>query len=204
MCRSRTWPRSAPRLGADVPVCLAGRRRGCPGSARHSGPASAASRVWPRPDQSRHPGRHARGLPPRDAAFSPPLDPPRLWPDAAALAATLARVGNDLQAPAIALAPSIARVLEALAGEPGCLLARMSGSGATCFGLFATAVRGGGGGGPAWPATAWRSSAWRSSGLVGVGRRAGGVAALWACEVSARDLIHAGPVTRGRWGVAKR
>jgi len=45
---------------------------------------------------------------------------------------------NDLERPAIALAPVIADVLSALAALPGCRLARMSGSGATCFGLFAT------------------------------------------------------------------
>jgi 4-diphosphocytidyl-2-C-methyl-D-erythritol kinase len=44
--------------------------------------------------------------------------------------ATLAADGNDLKAPAIA------DVLAALAALPGCRLARMSGSGATCFGLF--------------------------------------------------------------------
>jgi 4-diphosphocytidyl-2-C-methyl-D-erythritol kinase len=35
------------------------------------------------------------------------------------------------------LTPAIGDVLDALAAIPGCLLARMSGSGATCFGLFA-------------------------------------------------------------------
>ena len=44
---------------------------------------------------------------------------------------------NDLQSPALALAPVIADVLGALQSAPGVLLARMSGSGATCFGLFA-------------------------------------------------------------------
>ena len=44
---------------------------------------------------------------------------------------------NDLEKPAIANAPVIARVLEVLRGLAGCTLARMSGSGATCFGLFA-------------------------------------------------------------------
>ena len=44
---------------------------------------------------------------------------------------------NDLEAPAIALCPPVGEVLEAMRALPGCLLARMSGSGATCFGLFA-------------------------------------------------------------------
>ncbi|MGA3307309.1 MAG: 4-(cytidine 5'-diphospho)-2-C-methyl-D-erythritol kinase [Xanthobacteraceae bacterium] len=46
---------------------------------------------------------------------------------------------NDLEDVAIALLPAIAHVLEALRTLPGCRLARMSGSGATCFGVFASA-----------------------------------------------------------------
>lgn len=42
---------------------------------------------------------------------------------------------NDLEAPALSLCPQIADVLAALRGT-GPLLARMSGSGATCFGLY--------------------------------------------------------------------
>ena len=47
---------------------------------------------------------------------------------------------NDLESAAIAVAPVIADVLTALRGLSGCGLARMSGSGATCFGLFSTAA----------------------------------------------------------------
>lgn len=43
---------------------------------------------------------------------------------------------NDLEADAIGVAPEIAAVLTSLRAQPGCELARMSGSGATCFGLF--------------------------------------------------------------------
>ncbi|MGF1605253.1 MAG: 4-(cytidine 5'-diphospho)-2-C-methyl-D-erythritol kinase [Rhodothalassiaceae bacterium] len=46
------------------------------------------------------------------------------------------RTRNDLQAAAIDIMPAIADILSALAAEPGCALARMSGSGPTCFGLF--------------------------------------------------------------------
>ncbi len=45
---------------------------------------------------------------------------------------------NDLEAPAIRLAPIIDDVLILLREQPGCALARMSGSGSTCFGIFAT------------------------------------------------------------------
>ena len=55
-----------------------------------------------------------------------------------AMACDLVVWGNDLQAAAVALCPAIDAVLAALAATPGCLLAQMSGSGATCFGLFAT------------------------------------------------------------------
>jgi 4-diphosphocytidyl-2-C-methyl-D-erythritol kinase len=53
-----------------------------------------------------------------------------------ALLARLANDRNDLEAPAITLQPVIADVLDALRSMPVCRLARMSGSGATCFGLF--------------------------------------------------------------------
>lgn len=43
---------------------------------------------------------------------------------------------NDLQAPAISILPEIGNVLSALSRQPGCALARMSGSGATCFAIF--------------------------------------------------------------------
>ena len=59
--------------------------------------------------------------------------------NAAALAAELKRRANDLEGPARFLAPAVDAALAALAAAPGCLLARMSGSGATCFGLFADA-----------------------------------------------------------------
>ena len=45
---------------------------------------------------------------------------------------------NDLEAPAIALCPQIADVLNALTAS-GAIFARMSGSGATCFGIYGTA-----------------------------------------------------------------
>ena len=58
--------------------------------------------------------------------------------DARALARMLARRRNDLSAAAMAIAPEVATALRALAGTPGVLLSRMSGSGATCFGLCET------------------------------------------------------------------
>jgi 4-diphosphocytidyl-2-C-methyl-D-erythritol kinase len=52
------------------------------------------------------------------------------------LAAALAPLRNDLTEAAVTLVPEIATLLRRLASLPGALLARMSGSGATCFALF--------------------------------------------------------------------
>ena len=127
-------------LGADVPVCLAGR------PARMTGVGEvldAAPRLPACGIVLVNPGV-AVATPSvfrvRTGDFSPPLDLPQRWQDAAALAATLSACRNDLQAPAISLAPAIADVLAALRATENNLLARMSGSGATCFALFATAA----------------------------------------------------------------
>ena len=63
---------------------------------------------------------------------------PELDPDmpADALLAALRKGRNDMEAAACLLAPVIGDVLAVLAAAPGCRLARMSGSGATCFALF--------------------------------------------------------------------
>jgi 4-diphosphocytidyl-2-C-methyl-D-erythritol kinase len=73
----------------------------------------------------------------RQGAWSEPATLPPAWGDAAAMAADLAKLRNDLEQPAAGLRPAIGDVLAALAATPGCLLARMSGSGATCFALYA-------------------------------------------------------------------
>ena len=56
--------------------------------------------------------------------------------NAAELAAWVAMQRNDLEAPAMRLLPVIGQVRAALSAQQGCLVSRMSGSGATCFGLF--------------------------------------------------------------------
>jgi len=55
------------------------------------------------------------------------------------LAAFLRTMRNDLEPAATLIAPAIGTCREALSAQPGCLMARMSGSGATCYGLFARA-----------------------------------------------------------------
>ncbi len=82
------------------------------------------------------------------AGWTPPAKPAAAL-DTAALAEAagheqflrlLTTQPNDLEGAAITLAPAIAEVLAALRALPGCTLARMSGSGATCFGLFGSAA----------------------------------------------------------------
>jgi len=131
----------AARLGADVPVCLAGRAAVMSGIGEISAPAPpmpAAGMVLVNPGVAVSTPAVFRA---REAGFSASaVWPAGGWTDAESLAADLRAAGNDLEAPALRLAPPIAESLEALRGAPGCLLARMSGSGATCFGLFADAA----------------------------------------------------------------
>jgi len=76
----------------------------------------------------------------RKGDFSKPARFTEAPADAAALAALLRERRNDLTEPALTVAPVIADALAALEATPGCLLGRLSGSGATCFGLYATAA----------------------------------------------------------------
>jgi len=66
------------------------------------------------------------------------LMPEHAFSDAADLVAFVGSCRNDLEAPALRMCPEISDVREALLVQDGCLLARMTGSGATCFGLFDT------------------------------------------------------------------
>mgnify|MGYP006275520933 CR=1 FL=1 len=134
----RPPPAEAGRLGADVPVCLAAR------PARMRGIGQRVSPVSGLPDLAAvlvNPGAAV----PTPEVFArlerrenPPMpDPLPRWETAADLVRWLVAQRNDLEATARAVAPEIGTALAALAGMPGCGLARMSGSGATCFGLFA-------------------------------------------------------------------
>ena len=131
--------RIAAGLGADVPVCLASQPARMGGVGELLGlapllPACGMVLVNPGAALSTQAVFQARA-----GEFSPPAMLPSRWEDAAAMARDLRQLGNDLQAPAIQLRPAVATALDWLAAQPGCLLARMSGSGATCFGLFAAA-----------------------------------------------------------------
>lgn len=144
LCRLYAHPTDDPALaaialslGADVPMCLAGR------PARVSG---VGERIMPTA------GHLSFGLllvNPRTAVSTPavfralekrnnpPLSDHSTFDAVEDLVTFLrTRTRNDLEAPAATLAPVVATVIRALAELPGVRLARMSGSGATCFGLF--------------------------------------------------------------------
>jgi len=127
-------------LGADVPVCLFGRTtvmRGIGENLEATAPLPETALVLVNPGVAVSTPAVFKA---RTGDFSQPVPfgaPPI---DAAALASWLDRyTANDLMVPAIAIEPVIGKVIDALRSKSGCLLARMSGSGATCFGLFATA-----------------------------------------------------------------
>lgn len=141
---SRLWRCELPdaaavlALGADVPVCLAGHPARMQGVGEkisrlpHALPPAHLVLVNPRVPVSTP--AVFRGLARKDNAPLP-TTLPRLN-TLVELAGFLAAQRNDLEAPAIAATPLIGAAKAAIAAQEGCHLARMSGSGATCFGLF--------------------------------------------------------------------
>ena len=128
-------------LGADVPVCLAGRPARMEGVGEVLSPLLPLPAAWlvlVNPGVAVSTPAVFRALERRDNARLP-ATLPRLA-TAEELAAFLMMQRNDLEAPAMALAPVIGQVRSALSAQSGCLMARMSGSGATCFGLFPDAL----------------------------------------------------------------
>ena len=126
-------------LGADVPMCIDSRPAFAGGigerlEAPPALPGFHLALVNPGASLSTPAVFKTRGGP-----FSAPARFAKAPADAAQLAALLGARSNDLEKAAMALAPAINQVLAGLRAQPGCLLARMSGSGATCFGLFAEA-----------------------------------------------------------------
>ncbi|MBV9930580.1 MAG: 4-(cytidine 5'-diphospho)-2-C-methyl-D-erythritol kinase [Alphaproteobacteria bacterium] len=117
----------AAELGADVPACLLSRT--LRGEGR--GDRLSEDRV---PDVA---GTPVLLVNPRIPVAT--VDVFRRWSgaDGGPLPAEPAAARNDLEAPACAVAPAIADVLAALRAAGGATLVRMSGSGATCFGLYA-------------------------------------------------------------------
>ncbi|ODT13470.1 MAG: 4-(cytidine 5'-diphospho)-2-C-methyl-D-erythritol kinase [Kaistia sp. SCN 65-12] len=127
----------APTLGADVPMCLRSTPLRATGIGEELQPVAGLPRlpmVLVNPRVAVSTPAVFRALARCDNPGLPAL--PATFADVAALAAWLETTRNDLEAPATALIPEIAEAHAAMAAAEGCLLARMSGSGATVFGLF--------------------------------------------------------------------
>jgi 4-diphosphocytidyl-2-C-methyl-D-erythritol kinase len=140
---------AARATGADVPVCLDPRPRVMRGIGEilsapatlpqlgiviiHPGFALATGPVFKALGLA--PGQPYAGFLPWETGAAGGGTPP-LPQDRESLLAWLACECNDLEAPAIAIAPAVAGVLAVIGGLDGCRLARMSGSGSACFGLF--------------------------------------------------------------------
>ncbi|MCC2112285.1 MAG: 4-(cytidine 5'-diphospho)-2-C-methyl-D-erythritol kinase [Hyphomicrobiales bacterium] len=128
-------------LGADVPMCLASWPALVSGIgeqiAAYDGLPGDLHLVLVNPGVGLATPEVFRALDRRENPPPPPL--PDQFEDVAALVEWLGESRNDLQASAIGLAPEIGVALALIGSNADCLLARMSGSGATSFGIFATA-----------------------------------------------------------------
>jgi 4-diphosphocytidyl-2-C-methyl-D-erythritol kinase len=132
----------AAQLGADVPVCLFGRAAMMTGIGEQIVAQPALPPFWlvlvnPGVALATKDVFAALNAGTGAGQFGPSMPLERRPDSAADLAILLRARRNDLEAPARFLAPEIDPVLAALKAQNGCLLARLSGSGATCFGLFA-------------------------------------------------------------------
>lgn len=138
------WLALAATLGADVPVCLASTAQFMWGVGRETVslptlPALPALLVNPGVPLATAEVFRALNAPPAPVrAALPPVPGP--FDDGTSIRAFLRESGNDLEPAARALCPEVGRVLAALAGERGASVARMSGSGATCFAIFGSAA----------------------------------------------------------------
>jgi 4-diphosphocytidyl-2-C-methyl-D-erythritol kinase len=135
-----SWDEVAARLGADVPVCLAGRPARLGGIGERIEPlahlpAFAAVLINPRlhlPTAAVYAALAAVPM----ASGSKPSAATLSFPTPETVLAYMRARGNDLERPATKLLPAIADVKAALMSTPGCRLAALSGSGPTCFGIF--------------------------------------------------------------------
>ncbi|OWU70250.1 hypothetical protein ATO2_06780 [Roseovarius sp. 22II1-1F6A] len=129
-------PKALLALGADVPVCMDPRPQRMRGVGERLDPVTGLPDL---PLLLVNPGVPVatpavfKALTERDGA---PMEPLPDAPDLPRFVEWLARQRNDLQPPAMALVPEIGTVLARMEASAGCLLARMSGSGATCFAIY--------------------------------------------------------------------
>jgi 4-diphosphocytidyl-2-C-methyl-D-erythritol kinase len=129
----------AAKLGADVPVCLRGVPAFMSGIGEIVAPAPPLPAAWLVLVNPGEPLATKAVFAALAGRFSKAMARESFAGLATArdLAAALTLYRNDLMAPARELLPSVVTVLDTLEQSPGCLLARLSGSGPTCFGVFA-------------------------------------------------------------------
>jgi 4-diphosphocytidyl-2-C-methyl-D-erythritol kinase len=130
-------------LGADVPVCLLQRPVHMSGIGEKLAPLAqmpALHLLLVNPGIALSTPAVFRSLKINETRTDAGASHPGSFSSTDELAVWLRSARNDLEAPAIALVPEIGEILHLLRRQQGCLLARMSGSGATCFGLFAAAA----------------------------------------------------------------
>jgi 4-diphosphocytidyl-2-C-methyl-D-erythritol kinase len=136
------WPAIAASIGADVSVCLMSQCAFITGIGDRVEPIAGypplcALLVNPGLPLRTRAVFEALGARPVEgnAGGRNAIEP---LPTAGALLSYLQRQNNDLEPPAARLLPAVADVLAALRASPACLLARMTGSGPTCFGIYPT------------------------------------------------------------------
>ncbi len=122
-------------LGADVPACLRSHSLYMNGIGEkiERAPDVALDAVLVNPGKALPTKDVFAGL---EGRCSSAMRHPPEFASTQAVAGFLRQARNELEAPAIALVPLIGDVLAALDVQKGCLLSRMSGSGATCFGIY--------------------------------------------------------------------
>jgi len=132
---------AASRHGQDVPVCLKVENNYMTAAGVIAAPHLPCADIvlvnpgkgLPTPEVYKEYRKGADGFSPLSRLQEAPRD-------VGQLASVLLQRGNDLYAPACRLMPEIGRIVAALKETQKCLLGRMSGSGATCFGLYADAA----------------------------------------------------------------
>ncbi len=143
--QNKTMAELALALGADVPPALASRPSWVEGIGERLTPLALSS-VWAdlrvllvNPNRPLATGPVFQRWRQEKRPFHRPIPRPldTVFRSTEDFASWLrAETANDLEPVALVLEPAVHLVLKTLRDRPGCLLARMSGSGATCFGLF--------------------------------------------------------------------
>jgi len=127
-------------LGADVPVCVDGRPAFIGGIGEEIQAAGSLPPAWLLLVNPKVPTPTPQVFKARTGGFSAPARWQLAPKSTTELAQYLQAQRNDLTDAARIVAPVIGDVLAAIAATPDCLLARLSGSGATCFGLYGSAA----------------------------------------------------------------